>query len=132
MALSTKSEVRQENTDFFVKGVLEHHAAGELASDKAQLTGSVVSIKRTLGGGIDYEFKITKSEPAAAGQVAGKAGVPPYRAGGTAVAGTTAGAPPYRASSAGQPSSSGSKPYSAGRGLVPAAGVPSYRASRTY
>jgi hypothetical protein len=48
--------------DYHVKGVVEHAAAGELCSADAELSAQVISLTRTAGGGIAYEFAIAADE----------------------------------------------------------------------
>jgi hypothetical protein len=45
--------------DFHVKGTIESNGTRELSRDKAPITAQVVSLKRSAGGGIDYEFAIS-------------------------------------------------------------------------
>lgn len=71
MPVSTSNEVKQwggdehpvlKAGDFHVKGVIDHSAAGELCSEDAKLDAEVISLVRTTGGGIAYEFAITADE----------------------------------------------------------------------
>jgi hypothetical protein len=45
--------------DFHVKGTVESSGTRELCRDNAPLAAKVVSLKRSAGGGIDYEFAIS-------------------------------------------------------------------------
>jgi hypothetical protein len=73
MAVSTQHEVTQfdggdhpvlDPGDYHVKGVIEAHGPLALCSEQAKLSAAVISVSRTSGGGIAYEFAISKEEPA--------------------------------------------------------------------
>ena len=44
--------------DFHIKGTIDAHGAGVLVTERAELLAAVVSLTRTAGGGIAYEFAI--------------------------------------------------------------------------
>lgn len=46
-----------------ISGTLEGHGSTALASAKAKLSGRIVKLARTEGGGVEYQFAIFVSEP---------------------------------------------------------------------
>jgi len=56
--------------DFHVKGVVEASSAHALCSEKADLSATVISLTRTISGGIAYEFAIKADETRALAEAA--------------------------------------------------------------
>src|ERR1700691_1569360 len=45
--------------DFHVKGVIESSSTQQLSRENSPIDARVISVKRNIGGGIEYEFAIT-------------------------------------------------------------------------